>query len=160
MLSPSRSSLLRFSSLVRRLGLETCVRIPVCGHVIVFGVRGDTVDEIIGDLELALAGVGAGGLAAECACVDVEAGEPECGGDVLHVGRRERRFISEPYVPVVVSHTALFVELGICYSASFNEISTYVDDSLAVFGDFISGNASHAQHGTQLRRICKEYLIE
>jgi len=121
----------------------------------------DAVDDIIGDPGLALAGfVGAGGLAAECSCVDVEAGEPECGGDVLHVGRRERRFISEPYVPVVVSHAALFVELGICYSASFNEISTYVDDSLAVFGDFISGNASHAQHGTQLRRICKEYLIE
>lgn len=56
MLSPSRSSLLRFSSLVRRLGFETCVRIPVCGHVIVFGVRGDTADEIIGDPGFALAG--------------------------------------------------------------------------------------------------------
>ena len=42
---------------------STCVRIPVGGHVIVFGVRGDTVDEIIGDLGFALAGlVGAGGL--------------------------------------------------------------------------------------------------
>lgn len=55
MLSPSRSSLLRFSSLVRRLGFEACVRIRVGGHVIVFGVCGDTVDEIIGDLVLALA---------------------------------------------------------------------------------------------------------
>lgn len=41
--------------LIGSLGLETRVRIPVCGHVIVFGVRGDTVDEIIGDLRLALA---------------------------------------------------------------------------------------------------------
>lgn len=55
MLSPSRSSLLRLSSLVRRLGFEARVRIPVGGHVIVFGVRGDTLDEIIGDLFLALA---------------------------------------------------------------------------------------------------------
>lgn len=148
-------------SVIRRLAFHVTILIYVRGHVIVFGVRGDTADEIIGDPGFALAGlVGSCGIAAQGAGVDVEAGEPECEGDVLHVGRCERRFISEPYVPVVVSHTALFVELGICYSASFNEISTYVDDSLAVFGDFISGNASHAQHGTQLRRICKEYSIE
>jgi hypothetical protein len=42
-------------SLVGRFGFEACVRIRVGGHVIVFGVRGDTVDEIIGDLVLALA---------------------------------------------------------------------------------------------------------
>ena len=42
-------------SLVRRFGLEMRVRIRVRGHVIVLGVRGDTVDEIIGDLVLALA---------------------------------------------------------------------------------------------------------
>jgi len=36
-------------------GFEACVRIRVGGHVIVFRVRGDTVDEIIGDLVLALA---------------------------------------------------------------------------------------------------------
>lgn len=42
-------------SLVRRLGFEACVRILVRGHVIVLWMRGDTVDEIIGDLFLALA---------------------------------------------------------------------------------------------------------
>lgn len=50
-------------SVIRRLAFHVTILIYVGGHVIVFGVRGDTVDEIIGDLVLALAGlVGAGCL--------------------------------------------------------------------------------------------------
>lgn len=42
-------------SVIRRLAFHVTILIYVGGHVIVFGVRGDTVDEIIGDLRLALA---------------------------------------------------------------------------------------------------------
>ena len=42
-------------SVIRRLAFHVTILIYVGGHVIVFGVRGDTVDEIIGDLGLALA---------------------------------------------------------------------------------------------------------
>lgn len=42
-------------SVIRRLAFHVTILIYVGGHVIVFGVCGDTVDEIIGDLRLALA---------------------------------------------------------------------------------------------------------
>lgn len=58
-------------SVVRRLAFHVTILIYVCGHVIVFGVRGDTVDEIIGDLVLALADfVGAGGVNDLAQCDD------------------------------------------------------------------------------------------
>lgn len=44
-------------SVIRRLAFHVTILIYVGGHVIVFGVRGDTVDEIIRDLVLALAGL-------------------------------------------------------------------------------------------------------
>lgn len=50
-------------SVIRRLAFHVMILIYVCGHVIVFGVRGDTVDEIIRDSGFALAGlVGTGGI--------------------------------------------------------------------------------------------------
>lgn len=54
-------------SVIRRLAFHVTILIYVGGHVIVLGVRGDTVDEIIGDLGLALAvfiarGSGEGGF--------------------------------------------------------------------------------------------------
>lgn len=54
-------------SVIRRLAFHVTILIYVGGHVIVLGVRGDTVDEIIGDLRLALAvfiarGSGEGGF--------------------------------------------------------------------------------------------------
>lgn len=52
-------------SVIRRLAFHVTILIYVCGHVIVFGVRGDTVDEIIGDLGLALAGLIARGSSDE-----------------------------------------------------------------------------------------------
>lgn len=55
-----------FLSLVRRLGLETRVRIRIGGEVVLLMIRDQIVDQIIGDLRLALAGfVGAGGLAGD-----------------------------------------------------------------------------------------------
>lgn len=44
-------------SVIRRLAFHVTILIYVGGHVIVFGVRGDTADEIIRDLVLALAGL-------------------------------------------------------------------------------------------------------
>lgn len=44
-------------SVIRRLAFHVTILIYVGGHVVVFGVRGDTVDEIIGNLRLALAGL-------------------------------------------------------------------------------------------------------
>lgn len=50
-------------SVIRRLAFHVTILIYVGGHVIVLGVRGDTVDKLIRELGLALAGlVGAGGL--------------------------------------------------------------------------------------------------
>lgn len=42
-------------SLIRRLGLETRVLVMIRGHVIVFGVRGDTINQVIRDSRFALA---------------------------------------------------------------------------------------------------------
>lgn len=44
-------------SVIRRLAFHVTILIYVGGHVIVLGVRGDTVDQIIGDLGSALAGL-------------------------------------------------------------------------------------------------------
>lgn len=44
-------------SVIRRLAFHVTILIYVGGHVIVFGVCGDTVDEIIGDPGFALAGL-------------------------------------------------------------------------------------------------------
>lgn len=53
-------------SVIRRLAFHVTILIYVGCHVIVFGVRGDTVDEIIRDLRLALADlVGSCGIAAQ-----------------------------------------------------------------------------------------------
>lgn len=53
-------------SVIRRLAFHVTILIYVGGHVIVFGVCGDTVDEIIGDSGFALAGgVGSCGIAAQ-----------------------------------------------------------------------------------------------
>lgn len=43
-------------SIIRRLAFHVTILIYVRGHVIVLGVRGDTVDEVIRDPGLALAG--------------------------------------------------------------------------------------------------------
>ena len=52
-------------SVIRRLAFHVTILIYVGGHVIVFGVCGDTVDEVIGDLGLALAGLIARGSSDE-----------------------------------------------------------------------------------------------
>ena len=44
-------------SVIRRLAFHVTILIYVGGHVIVFGVRGDAIHQIIRDLELALAGL-------------------------------------------------------------------------------------------------------
>ena len=46
-------------------------------------------------------------------------------------------------MPVVIPHAASLIELRISHTASFNETTTNVNDSAAVFGDFVFGNASH-----------------
>lgn len=44
-------------SVIRRLAFHVTILIYVGGHVIVFGVRGDTVNQLIRDPKLALAGL-------------------------------------------------------------------------------------------------------
>ena len=42
-------------SVVRRLAFHVTILIYVCGHVIVLGVRGDTINQVIRDSRFALA---------------------------------------------------------------------------------------------------------